>query len=196
MARSPGALIIFPSDAMRSRRSGVPLPSIDLHAVDELLEFRAFVNLGSPGAPPKYDGQRVGAALHNSCILMLSALLQGYVEDAFLDCARRCLRTLTNPEIARACQSTISRWGNPKPDNIERLCLRIGMTDLLSGLSWQGCSTKQVKRKLEDLNKLRNQIAHRGYPDRPISLATVRNYRDFVERFAVRLAERVSAMCP
>jgi RiboL-PSP-HEPN len=134
--------------------------------------------------------------LHNSCIVMLSALLQGYVEDAFLYCARRCLRTLTSLEIYNQYQSTIPRWGNPHAPNIERLFLRIGMTDILSGLSWQGCSAKRVKEKLEEINRFRNQIAHSGYPDSPISLVAVRNLRNFVERFALRFGEHVSALCP
>ena len=181
---------------MPSRTPRHQPPAIKLHTVDELLEFRAFVNLGSPGAPPKYDGHRVGAVLHNSCILMLSALLQGYVEDAFLYCARRCLRTLTSPEVVAQYQGTISRWGNPNAHNIERLFLRIDMTDIFAGFSWQRCSTTRIRQKLDDINKFRNQIAHSGHPKTSISLAQVYTLRNFVERFALRFNEHISARCP
>lgn len=79
----------------------MPLPTINLGPVDELIRVRQQQHGGNPGAPPIVGGARVGAALNKSCVLMLSALLQGYVEDVFIF-ASICVILLNNSVITLA----------------------------------------------------------------------------------------------
>lgn len=54
----------------------------------------------------------------------------------------------------------MKQWGNPSDENITRLFLKIGVVDVLDGLSWKGFSNQSVRDKLRLLNLIRNQIAH------------------------------------
>jgi len=141
---------------------------------------------GAPILGP--NGERVGAALNKSCILLLSALLQGYAEDVFVDVSRKILGSIATEEDIKRYRSTFRVWGNPSAENIERLFLRLGVSNLLDGLSWQRCSTDSIREKLREINELRNKVAHGKPLPESISLARVINLRNFVEQFSDRFA--------
>ena len=171
-------------------------PQIHLAPVDELIRVRRQQHGGKQGAPRKINGEREGAAINSSCIIMISALLQGYIEEVFLYCSRRSLRNLRHNEALEKYRDSIRQWGNPNSGNIKRLFLRLGIVDPFEGLSWQKCTYGNVIQKLDEINTLRNQIAHSGHPDEPISLLQVSNLRNFVGQFGGRFAEHVAAKCP
>lgn len=167
------------------------LPSLTLGAVDELIAVRKWLHGGSRGAPPMSDGERVGAALNKSCILMLSALLQGYTEEVFLFAARRALKNLNSDNALQEFRNSFRRWGNPSPNNIQRLFARLGLIDVFDGLSWQKTSAQSIKKKLDEINRLRNMIAHGQKLPRRVSLAQVKNLRSFAEQFGSRFGGHV-----
>jgi hypothetical protein len=74
------------------------LPTLRLDALDELINARKSQHGGRRGAPPIVRGERVGAAINKSCILMLSALLQGFVENVFVEASRRTFKSLRTAE--------------------------------------------------------------------------------------------------
>jgi RiboL-PSP-HEPN len=174
----------------------MPRPEIDLSPVDELIQVRQAQHGGFRGAPPVVGGARVGAAINKSCILMLSALLQGYVEDVFLYFSERLFANLRTDENLKRYRTTIFRWGNPSSQNITSLFMRLGIVDVFDGLTWQRTRPETIKAKLDQINKLRNKIAHGQSLPQSVSLAQVRNLRDFVENFGERFARHVRGKFP
>jgi hypothetical protein len=172
---------------------------IDLHYVDELIEVRTQQHGGGRGAPPLAAGHRVGASINRSCIVMLSALLQGHIEDVFIDCSRRVLPNLAKAEALDAYRKSFRRWGNPSGENIQRLFQRIGVLSVLDGLSWRNCPNDALIRRLGEINQIRNGIAHGraqltldGQPF-SLRLEQVRRYRDFIENFGERFSAHALA---
>jgi hypothetical protein len=149
------------------------MATLDLHYVNELIEVRQEQHGGYQGAPYKIDGHRVGASLNRSCIVMLSALLQSFVEEVFFEA---CVEFLGVEEHAqKAFRASFNRWGNPSDENIRKLFNRMGVGDVLADLTWRGCRRGRVQENLRQINELRNQIAHGArnltWRKRPYSLS-------------------------
>lgn len=129
--------------------------------VDEIILARKTLHGGGRGAPRILnDSSRQGSALNQACVFMLSATLQAYVEDTYVE-ASSLLRA-ANPAHQNLAQDRddIQRWGNPSPSNITRLFQRLNIPDVLAGLSWQKQSNAALRNNLDELNQLRNDIAH------------------------------------
>ena len=159
------------------------MASLDLHFVNELIEVRENQHGGYQGAPEIINGHRVGASINRSCLVMISALLQAFVEEVFQEISVEYL------EIDQAGQDayrkSFSRWGNPSDQNIRSLFLRLGITDVLDGLGWQRITNQRIRANLRNLNELRNQIAHGSRGLRlnqqrySLSLVEVKRFRNF-----------------
>ncbi len=168
---------------------------LDLHYVDELIDVRREQHGGGRGAPIMVDGYREGESINRSCIVMLSALLQGFVEDVFIECSKQVLPRLATDQAVEKYRKTFRRWGNPNPNNIRALFGRIGIVDVLDGIRWRNCANATVLSKLDAINQIRNSIAHgrleitvNGQPSR-LSLIVVSNYRNFAEAFGNRFEQ-------
>jgi hypothetical protein len=164
---------------------------LNLTAVDELIEVRKNLQGGRRGAPRRRkDGARQGDSLNRSCVVLLSALLQSYVQEVFEKAAKEALPNLRNDQVWDTYWKQMKSWGNPSADNIKSLFLRIGIDDVLDGLSWQNCDNESVRCRLTELNQVRNSIAHGA--DRlkvngkkyTLTLAKVETFRDFAKVFA------------
>jgi hypothetical protein len=171
---------------------------LNLTAVDELIEVRRMLHGGERGAPPRReDGARQGDSLNRSCVVLLSALLQSYVQEVFEKAAKEALPNLRNDQVWDSYWKQMKSWGNPSADNIKTLFLKIGIHDVLDGLSWQNCDNKLVRRRLNELNQVRNSIAHGAdtlkvnSANYTLTLAKVEAFRNFVQAFADRFEERV-----
>ena len=134
---------------------------LNLQSVDELISARQNLHGGQVGAPVILaDGNREGAALNRACVVLLSATLQAHVSDVFISCSNRIFgRELRGQELTNY-RATWNRWGNANSSNIIQLFRRLGVDDILDGLSWQRQSTKTLKQNLDQLNQVRNGIAH------------------------------------
>ncbi|MDR6333877.1 hypothetical protein GGQ86_002347 [Xanthobacter flavus] len=179
------------------------MATIDLHYVDELIQARQSQHGGSPGAPPVLGGHRVGTSINRSCIVMLSALLQSYVEEVFQDAARRVFpQFAAHQDGFDAYWRQVKGWGNPSDSNIKTLFLRLGVVDVFSGLSWQHTDERAIKKNLDTLNQLRNQIAHGAsrivvnQASYSLSLAEVTRFRNFSHTFANRFERHVAGFIP
>jgi hypothetical protein len=134
---------------------------LNLTAVDELIQVRRKLHGGRRGAPPMLeDGSPQGASLNRSCVVLLSALLQSYVQEVFKVAAKEALPNLRNDQVWDTYWKQMKSWGNPSADNITSLFLKIGIDDVLGKLSWQNCDNALVRRRLNELNQVRNSIAH------------------------------------
>ena len=179
------------------------MPNINLHYVDELISVRQAQHGGGRGAPPILYGQRVGASINRSCIVMLSALLQAYVEEVFKDAAQRRFPDLAaDPAAFDRYWNQMKNWGNPNGGNIKVLFLKLGVPDVLTGLSWQRTTEAEIQSKLDKLNQIRNKIAHGAahitVNNQPysLSLAHVCAFRDFAHNFGQRFEHHVEGWIP
>ena len=90
-------------------------------------------------------------------------------------------------------------WGNPSAENVKRLFLKIGVDDVFADLSWQKCDSATVRSRLNQLNHVRNSIAHGANPlrvnnaDYSLSLAKVKTFRNYSEQLAVRFEDHAKA---
>lgn len=171
--------------------------NIDLHYVDELIKVRQDQHGGERGAPIIENGHRVGASINRSCIVMLSAILQSFVEEVYCETAFELLSIDGEKEKA-AFRKSFAYSGNPSAKNITQLFRRLGIVNIFDGLSWQGLKkNEQISTNLDKLNTLRNKIAH-GHEEivldkKPYSLtlAKVSDMRNFVHTFADRFPHHV-----
>lgn len=107
---------------------------------------------------PKYIGQ--AGAITEAGVVLLSASLQTFVEEVFLECSEKLFgRQLEGIEL-KTYKESWKRWGNPSPKHIRRLFRRLGVIDVLSDLGDNRLITPEFLKTLDQLNQVRNDIAH------------------------------------
>ncbi|MCS0495591.1 HEPN domain-containing protein [Ancylobacter sp. MQZ15Z-1] len=177
---------------------------LQLHYIDEIIAARKALHGGGRGAPRllasnagSQQAERVGAALNRSCIVLLSAVLQSFVEDVFKAEARHRYQRLNTDPLFETYWKQMKMWGNPSDENVTALFLRIGIPDVFAGLSWQRTPTAAIKKKLRHLNQIRNGIAHGNAHLRvdnanySLTMAKIENFRNFAEAFGDRFEAHV-----
>ena len=174
------------------------MATLNLTYVDELISVRHVLHGGNRGAPKKVDdGSREGDSINRSCVVMLSALLQSYVQEVFEAAAKKALPALNNDEVCNAYWRQMKGWGNPSADNTNNLFVKIGIYDVFDGLSWQKCDNVLVRSRLNQLNHVRNSIAHGAAVLRVndsnylLTIVKVKTFRNFAESFANRFEAHV-----
>ena len=161
-----------------------------LDDVDEILEAHSALLGGERGAPPIENGARIGASLLRAAVVLVSAGLQSSVEQSFKAALPLTFDHFNEDEL-RKYWGLCDRWGNPNPANIRQLFFRIGFSDVLDGLSWQKCVNSKVVDLLDEINQIRNRVAH-GQPltvgGRVVKLTKPRvwRYRNFAVVFIQR----------
>lgn len=170
------------------------MAELTLSAVDELISLRK----GKPGKRLLFqDGSPEGEAVIRSTVVMLSASLQVFVEEVFLETSILALGDFDTDEAVERYRSTWKRWGNPSAGNITNLFRRLGIDDVFDGLSWQNQATPTLKKNLNEINQVRNGVAHGGplkLNGQPFTLSTARNERwrnvarTFGEKFPAHVA--------
>ena len=174
------------------------MAALNLAYVNELIDARIEQHGGERGAPRVEGGVRIGASLNRSCVVMLSAMLQSYIEEVFQEAAMEILPALDDEETCRQYWKQMRDWGNPNSSNIKALFLKIGIPDVLDGITWQRTTTDQIVIKLNTINQLRNDIAHgrerlavngRTYS---LSLQKVKGLRNFADNFGRRFSPHVN----
>lgn len=143
---------------------------------------KLLVSPPGPGRPGEVQ------ALNRAAIALLSAHLQGYIEDLHEETARKLLEGQV-PDLDALIRQAPTR-GNPNWDNITRVFSSIGFPDILEKVSWQKCSNATLKTRLREFNELRNRIVH-GKAE-TVHKQRVQNYAGFVRTFADRLDRKVA----
>jgi hypothetical protein len=130
------------------------------------------------------------AALNRATIVLLSAHLQGFIQDIYSEAAHVVL----NGKV-RDIDSLISRgkksFGNPHAYRIEQLFCTIGFPKVLRKVRWQKTSNQTVRKRLTQYVRLRNEIAHGKRTH--VTKAQVLGFRKFVEQFALRFDVEVGS---
>ena len=129
------------------------------------------------------------AALNRSAMVLLSAHLQGYIEDVY-DEATHLLLDGKIRNVNMLIRQAKRTFSNPHANRINSLYASIGIPDIMDGLSWQGAANKAIKRRLSEYIKIRNDIAHGSQES--ITKQKVTSFKQFVEVFARNFDEKVS----
>jgi len=128
-------------------------------------------------------------ALNRAAMVLLSAHLQGYVEDLFSEATGAMLGNKVK-DVEALIEQALSGFSNPHAYRIDRLFASIGLPKVTDGLSWQKASNQTVKRRLTDYIRIRNSIAHGSQEG--ITKLKVAEFKRFVEIFARNFDEKVS----
>jgi len=139
------------------------------------------VSTPGPGRPREVH------ALNSAGVALLSAHMQGYLTDLFGEVAKLTLDGKVK-EVAAMVKAANTR-GNPNERNITRLFSSIGYPDILSGISWQRMSNKQLLARLRAFNELRNRIVHGSRET--VSKSTLANLVSVFSNFAEKLDNKV-----
>jgi hypothetical protein len=125
------------------------------------------------------------AALNRASVLLLSAHLEGYLEDLMAE-AIHAIDPQLNPARVNA------GFANPKPDRIDDLFGFLGLSKPSNAVKWRNAPNARVKQKLRDLVDARNRIAH-GRTGVRVLKDDVTSYRRYVEGFAKEFDDLVQA---
>ena len=128
-------------------------------------------------------------ALNRAAMVLLSAHLQGYIEDVYSEVARAMLGDKVK-DVDALVEQALSNFSNPHAYRIASLFASIGLPNIMDDLSWQKASNQTIKRRLTDYIRIRNSIAH-GSQER-ITKPKVAEFKRFVEVFARNFDEKVS----
>ncbi|HEV2119289.1 MAG TPA: HEPN domain-containing protein [Candidatus Bathyarchaeia archaeon] len=142
----------------------------------------ALVRPAGPGRPAEVD------AINRAAIVLLTAHLEGFLEDLHGEAASILLMNRVR-NLDTLIDEAHDRFRNPTIDAITKLFNTLGMPDFLDGMSWQRSKNEAVKRRLTELVKLRNDIAH-GEEAR-VTKRRVVAARRFVGILAQKLDEKV-----
>jgi len=138
-------------------------------------------------APGRGRRAEVGA-VNRAAIVLLCAHLQGYVEDLHAEAAKALFGNM-RIDVDSLVQHAQDHFSNPHADRIEQLFWSLGVQRVLEDISWQRTSNRTVRGRLTGYIRLRNRIAHGSQES--VSLAQVRQFKQFVELFAQRFDARV-----
>ena len=159
----------------------------------ELLEAHDRLVGPGRGAPPVQNGRRLGSAILQAGVTTMSAVLQTAVQEGFERCVTRAFPHFSANDRHSYVKS-VGIWGNPNPHNVKKLFFRIGVTNVFTGLSWQGRSTASIEQALDHINQVRNCVAH-GNQIRvdgnafPLRKQAVRSWYWFTDQFVDRFSD-------
>jgi hypothetical protein len=129
------------------------------------------------------------AALNRAAMVLLSAHLQGFIEDLHSEAANIILAHKA-ANIPKIIENSKPRTFNPHADVIEKIFDGIGLYEILDTIRWQNARNSTIKRRLTEYIQLRNRIAHGAQES--VTKVKVTGFKDFVEHFAENLDELVA----
>lgn len=141
-----------------------------LKDVDQLMDAHSKVGGDQPGRRYALE------ALNRASILLLSAHLEGYLEDLMAEAILAVNGHLVADRV-------ISTFSNPSIGNIDRLFAFLGLEKPSGKVKWSNAGNEAVKRNINLLVGARNQIAH-GATDVRVTKVQVMRYRGYVVGFA------------
>ena len=127
-------------------------------------------------------------ALNRAAIVLLSAHLQGYIEDLHAEAANH-LFSSTVMDVNALITEAQSKICNPHDYRIEQLFCSLGLPKILEELRWQRASNRRIRVRLSKYIEMRNRIAHGS--QETISKEKVQGFKHFVELFAKRFDAKV-----
>jgi hypothetical protein len=153
-----------------------------LKDVDDLLGAHAAVTAAHTANP----GRRYNVmGVNRGAVLLLSAHLEGYIEDLMEECLSHVNSSLSGKALRRG-------FMNPTADRIDDFFALIGLKNPTknTSISWQNCDNARVRQSLKQLIETRNKIAH-GTQE-TVHKGTVELLQRHLKGFASRFDEVVA----
>lgn len=111
--------------------------SIDVTAIDILMKSHAALKAQEKAQfPDKSVPHRFGAEIFAGAIVMMSSLMQAYVEEIFEECFKKKFMNLKSEADIKEYWRSVGNWGNPNQNNINKLFLRLGIIDVLADFNF------------------------------------------------------------
>lgn len=153
-------------------------------------QLAAVANIVSRLVNPAGRGRRAGVdALNRACIVMLSAHLEGFIEDLFKEASGELLADqLESVEIFQ--KEAVSRFSNPTPEAIDALFGRMGFEKITQEISWRRATSETIRKRLREYIELRNRIAH-GVQAK-VTKPKAQAFKEFLELFANNLDSAIA----
>jgi len=117
-------------------------------------------------------------ALNRAAVLLLSAHLEGYLEDLLSEAVSAVHTGLATDDLTK-------RFANPTTGNVDGLFRFLGLNKPCDSISWQRAGNAAVKKNINELVETRNAIAH-GTTGVTVHKRMVTRYRQYVVGFAKR----------
>lgn len=165
----------------RRARQAAEAASGRLAQISEVIE--KLVREPGRGRPTEVD------ALNRAAMVLLSAHLQGYIEDVYADAARILLEGKVS-DIDALIEQAQSHFPNPHAHRIDDLFASIGLPTIMDGLRWRKASNQAIRKRLTEYIRTRNAIAH-GTQE-PVTKRKVVGFKRFVQLFASNFDEKVA----
>lgn len=150
--------------------------ALNVEKVEVLIEAAMRFYLYDPDqSDPKFSGHEI--AINEAAVVLLSSTLQTFFEGVFVECSEKLFRRKLSGLELKDYMETWSRWGNPSPANIKRLYRRLGIPDVLQDLGENGLIKEDFRSGLDEINQVRNRIAHGNCPTingQPVSISLSR----------------------
>jgi RiboL-PSP-HEPN len=138
---------------------------------------------------PKQGRRTEVDAINRAAMVLLTAHLQGYIEDLYAESAKALLSGSVK-DVNALTSRGLSGFSNPHAYRIDGLFASVGLRNSTSGISWQRASNKSIKKRLTMYIQERNAIAH-GKKNR-VHKAKVIAYKKFVEVFAEHFDDKIA----
>jgi len=173
------------------------LHEFEFEDVDRLLELNKSINklsLGKGLMPSKN-------ALLRGSIVLIVARIEKFVEELFEWAAEKVFKNLTEDELIQYYKISSRKFNTPNSDNINKLFLGIGFSNIMSKIHHDSAKNKVIVKKLVEIVNKRHDIAHGKIggmlrADRKFSATTnqVVAWKDFAVKFMYQLEKVVSTI--
>jgi len=141
----------------------------------QLVENMAKYSRSHPGYAPRYH------ALNEGSVVLLSAYLEGFVEELHAEVMRQLLneRIESGGVLQAFLEYAHRRFSNPTPDRIKVLFTTCGIKNIISKLTTD-------KEKIVEFVEMRNAIAHGEHVE--VAGQAVQEWVELISRFAEELS--------
>ncbi len=136
-------------------------PKLNLKPVEEIILARKKLHGGRKGAPKKdVDKTREGEALNRAAMVMLAASLEEFFAENFSRVRTKKFRKTLSEKGFEKLNKISKPPRTTDVEQVEDAFLRIGIEKAFDGLAWQKCRNETLRRKLREINQIRNRSAH------------------------------------
>lgn len=156
--------------------------------INELDDLEALVNLKTKGSKGPTNGIAVA---RRSAVLLLNAHFEAYLEDVMQEALTAINPQLTSSQLAR-------NFTTPRPQNVDKFFTLLGIEGISKQISWEKASNKAVRGALNELQDLRNEVAHGTTAKGQVKKSQVTRFKNFAVGFCERVdrivGEQVASM--
>jgi hypothetical protein len=163
--------------------------TIALDGVEELIAAHKTLTGGTVGAPKA----RQGAATARAAVVLLTAALEGYVEDLCEEAIELLFAGAPSQDRSNLKQWTVGNMANPSAAKVDQLFFPLGLPWITAEIGWQKFAKPNARKWLKQMIDRRNAIAHGDRANHVVQIQTVRKWYGHSRAFGPKLEQLVAA---